>query len=125
MRNLRFRALFAFAAFSLAAAGGANAQQAPQQSRPTCKCICNSSGGIKEMSYNAIAACSSYEGKTCNYLGPDNRLRTGSLVGCESGSSGGIASTSTAGVRAADPKPPKPNPYRPAASVPPKPAASK
>jgi hypothetical protein len=122
MRNPRSRALLALAALSLFVAGGAHAQQPSQQSKPTCKCFCNSSGGVKEMSYNAIAACSSYEGKTCNYLGPDNRLRTGSLVGCESGGNGGVASTSTAGVRTADPKP---KPYRPAASVSQKPAASK
>ena len=96
--------------------GAADAQQKPQRSQATCDCFCNSPGGISTMSYDAIASCSAYEGKTCNYLGPDNRLRTGSLVGCERGSRVvKAASMSTAGVKGEQPPKPKPAAVAPAA----------
>lgn len=119
MSKLVSRSLFAALLACSVSAGVAEAQQKPQRSQPTCDCICNSSGGLSTVSYDAIASCSAYEGKTCNFLASDNRLRTGSLVGCERGSRmvKAAASTSTAGVNGERPPKPKPNQAAPATTT--------
>lgn len=118
---MRFaHALSAFAALSMLAAGGAHAQQkSQQQSKPMCRCACNTSAGVQDGVYDKVAACSAYDGKACSYLGKDNLLHTGSLVGCVDESGGGVASTSTAGVYT----PPTKKPPRVAPPVSERPAA--
>ena len=86
----RARAALALIPFLAAAAINA-ATPAPgaalpkQGSGPGCDCWCNTgSGPSVERTYtNPVAACSAYNGKTCNFEGADGIIHTGTLVLCQ------------------------------------------
>ena len=80
--KLLFLALFALA-LNLASPLAGSAQQKPQHSQAVCNCQCDAgTAGIKESIYPGMASCGGYEGKTCNYEGPDHIIRTGTLRAC-------------------------------------------
>jgi hypothetical protein len=105
----------------------ASASSLPKRSKPVCNCMCDAgSGGIKDMTYTAVAACSVYDGKTCNYEDPNGIIKTGRLIGCGAGANevnpaaAATASPSSAGVLDATTVPPKPkvpSPARPDAAT--------
>ena len=62
------------------------AQQKPKRSQAVCTCQCDAgTAGIKESTYPGMASCGGYEGKTCNYEGPDHIIRTGTVRACVAG----------------------------------------
>lgn len=82
--RLVFLVVFAVA-LNLATPLAGAAQQKPKRSQAVCNCQCDAgSAGIKESIYPSMASCGGYEGKTCNYEGPDHIIRTGTVRACHS-----------------------------------------
>lgn len=114
--KLAFLALFALA-LNLATPLAGAAQQKPKRSQAVCNCQCDAGGaGVKESIYPAMASCGGYEGKTCNYEGPDGIIRTGTVRACHSDHRWGDAAAPvgphSAGVLL-EPDPPKTDPTKP------------
>lgn len=94
--------------------GLANSASAlPKRSKAVCNCMCDAgAGGIKDMTYTAVASCAAYDGKTCNYEDPNGIIKTGRLIGCDPRTKwvnpATTASPSSAGVLDAKPVSPAP-----------------
>lgn len=113
--KLAFLVVFA-AALNLASPLAGFAQQKPKRSQAVCNCQCDAGGaGIKESIYPGMAACGGYEGKTCNYEGPDGIIRTGTVRSCHADQrevNAAVIGPHSAGLLM-EPDPPKPDPTRP------------
>jgi hypothetical protein len=91
----------------------------PEHSKVTCNCKCDAGNGVShDASYDAIAMCGGYEGKTCNFQGSDGTVKTGSLKQCTQGNRWvtGAAAANTGQVAQPTPKP-KPKTAAPAIST--------
>lgn len=94
----------------------ASASALPKRSKAVCNCMCDAgAGGIKDVTYTAVAACTVYNGKTCNYEDSNRIIKTGRLIGCGAGAqwvnpaTATTASPSSAAVLDAKPVPPAPS----------------
>jgi len=86
----------------------------PKRSKATCTCMCDAPGGMKSLTYDAIASCGAFEGKTCNFETTPGVIRSGRLTLCEQGSrwvdGGAEAQGTSAGVLSEPPPGVKPRP---------------
>lgn len=100
------------AALAVALASPAFAQQRPEHSKVTCNCKCDAGNGVSaDASYDAIALCAGYDGKTCNFQGSDGTIKTGSLKQCTQGNrwTTSMGAAVSSGLTA-QPRPPRTRP---------------
>ena len=114
--------LTAAMALNFGAPADSSAQLKPKRSQAVCACQCDAgTGGIKDATYPGMAACSGYEGKTCNYEDSNGVIKTGTVRACSADNvwvnpAAAAASPHSAGVLV-QPRPVPQSPRAPAATT--------
>lgn len=73
-----------------------------------CECACSGSDHLDYRQYDAVASCSSYNNKTCNYESDTGGVRTGHLVGCKGRIPADESAVDSSGGLEQEPTPTKP-----------------